>query len=64
MFEKPSLRTRVSFTVGVQELGGSVMELLGSQKKNEEPEDAIRVLQGMIHGLMLQTLRTPRSSAW
>ncbi len=55
MFEKPSLRTRVSFTVGVQELGGSVMELLGSQKKNEEPEDAIRVLQGMIHGLMLRT---------
>lgn len=55
MFEKPSLRTRVSFTVGIQELGGSVMELLGSQKKSEDPEDAIRVLQGMIHGLMLRT---------
>jgi ornithine carbamoyltransferase len=55
VFEKPSLRTRVSFTVGIQELGGNVMELLGSQKKNEEPEDAIRVLQGMIHGLMLRT---------
>ncbi len=55
IFEKPSLRTRVSFTVGIQELGGSVMELLGSQKKSEEPEDAIRVLQGMIHGLMLRT---------
>lgn len=55
IFEKPSLRTRVSFTVGVQELGGNVMELLGSQKKNEDPEDAIRVLQGMIHGVMLRT---------
>lgn len=55
IFEKPSLRTRVSFTVGIQELGGNVMELLGSQKKSEEPEDAIRVLQGMIHGLMLRT---------
>lgn len=55
IFEKPSLRTRVSFTVGIQELGGNVMELLGSQKKNEDPEDAIRVLQGMIHGLMLRT---------
>jgi ornithine carbamoyltransferase len=55
MFEKPSLRTRVSFTVGVQELGGSVIELVGSQVKKEEPEDTIRVLQGMIHGLMLRT---------
>ncbi len=55
IFEKPSLRTRVSFTVGVQELGGQVMELLGSQKKSEEPEDTVRVLQGMIHGVMLRT---------
>jgi ornithine carbamoyltransferase len=55
IFEKPSLRTRVSFTVGIQELGGQVMELVSSQKKNEEPEDTIRVLQGMIHGVMLRT---------
>jgi ornithine carbamoyltransferase len=55
MFEKPSLRTRVSFGVGVQELGGYVLELVGSQMKHEEPEDSIRVLQGMIHGLMLRT---------
>jgi ornithine carbamoyltransferase len=55
IFEKPSLRTRVSFTVGVQELGGFVMELQGSQKKSEEPEDAIRVLQGMVHGVMVRT---------
>jgi ornithine carbamoyltransferase len=55
IFEKPSLRTRLSFTVGVQELGGSVVELTGSNKKNEEPEDAIRVLQGMVHGVMLRT---------
>lgn len=55
MFEKPSLRTRLSFTVGVQELGGHALELLGSQTKSEEPEDSIRVLQGMVHGLMLRT---------
>jgi ornithine carbamoyltransferase len=55
IFEKPSLRTRVSFTVGIQELGGSVIEIQGSQKKNEDPEDAIRVLQGMVHGVMLRT---------
>lgn len=55
MFEKPSLRTRVSFTVGVQELGGHPLEIDSSKTKNEDPEDAIRVLQGMVHGLMLRT---------
>ena len=55
VFDKPSLRTRVSFTVGIQELGGSVLEILGSQRKTEEPEDTVRVLQGMVHGLMVRT---------
>lgn len=55
IFEKPSLRTRVSFSVGIQELGGNVLELLGSQTKSEDPEDSIRVLQGMVHGVMLRT---------
>ena len=55
IFEKPSLRTRLSFTVGIQELGGKVVELNGSQKKTEDPEDTIRVLQGMVHGVMLRT---------
>ena len=55
IFEKPSLRTRLSFTVGIQELGGQVVELTGSQKKSEDPEDTIRVLQGMVHGVMLRT---------
>lgn len=55
IFEKPSLRTRLSFTVGIQELGGQVVELQGSQKKSEDPEDAIRVLQGMVHGVMIRT---------
>lgn len=55
IFEKPSLRTRVSFSVGVQELGGTPLVLESSQKKQEEPEDSIRVLQGMVHGVMLRT---------
>ena len=55
VFDKPSLRTRVSFTVGISELGGRVFELQGSQKKNEEPEDSIRVLQGMVQGVMIRT---------
>jgi len=55
IFDKPSLRTRVSFTVGISELGGNVIELLGNQKKNEDPEDTIQVLQGMVHGVMIRT---------
>lgn len=55
IFEKPSLRTRVSFSVGIQELGGNVIELLSSNRKDEDPEDTIRVLQGMVHGVMLRT---------
>lgn len=55
IFEKPSLRTRLSFSVGVQELGGHVLEITSNQKKNEDPEDTIRVMQGMVHGVMLRT---------
>lgn len=55
IFEKPSLRTRVSFSVGVQELGGFVLEVDSGKKKTEDPEDTMRVLQGMVHGIMLRT---------
>lgn len=55
LFEKPSLRTRVSFTVAIQELGGNVIELNSSLRKKEEPEDTIRVLEGYVQGVMLRT---------
>lgn len=55
LFEKPSLRTRVSFTVGVQQLGGQVIEITSAQRKKEEPQDTIRVLQGYVQGLMIRT---------
>lgn len=55
VFEKPSLRTRASFTVAVQDLGGKVIELESAQRKNEEPEDTIRVLQGYAHAVMIRT---------
>jgi ornithine carbamoyltransferase len=55
LFEKPSLRTRVSFTVAVQELGGAAVECLSSTRKREEPEDVARVLAGYTHGIMLRT---------
>jgi len=54
-FEKPSLRTRVSFTVAANELGGNAIEIVGSNVKKEEPEDTIRVLGGYLHALMVRT---------
>lgn len=55
LFEKPSLRTRVSFTVAIQELGGSVIELDSMGRKKEDPEDTIRVLAGYCHAVMVRT---------
>lgn len=55
LFEKPSLRTRVSFAVAVQELGGHVIELDSIGRKKEEPEDTIRVLGGYCHAVMVRT---------
>jgi len=54
-FEKPSVRTRVSFTVGVQELGGQVVELAASNTKlgrGEEVSDFSRVMGRYVHGLV------------
>jgi ornithine carbamoyltransferase len=55
LFEKPSLRTRVSFAVAIQELGGTVIELDSMGRKKEDPEDTIRVLAGYCHGVMVRT---------
>lgn len=55
IFEKPSLRTRVSFTVAMNELGGNVVETLSTTSKKEEPEDVARVLAGYCHGIMYRT---------
>jgi ornithine carbamoyltransferase len=46
-FEKPSVRTRVSFSVAVHELGGNVVELGPSNTKvgkGEDPEDFAKVI--------------------
>src|SRR4051812_4349118 len=55
VFDKPSLRTRVSFTVAVEELGGQVIEVASGNRKTEEPEDSIRVLEGYVHAAMVRT---------
>lgn len=55
LFEKPSLRTRFSFTVAMHELGGNVVESLGETRKKEEPEDVARVIEGYCHAVMIRT---------
>jgi ornithine carbamoyltransferase len=55
LFEKPSLRTHVSFTIAMQELGGSVIDSFSFNRKKEEPEDVGRVLQSYCHAIMLRT---------
>ncbi len=55
IFQKPSLRTRVSFDVGMQHLGGTAIYLGPSEiglGKRESIADVTRVLNGMVHGIM------------
>lgn len=55
IFDKPSLRTRFSFTVAMRELGGDVIDSVESTRKTETPEDHARVLSGYCHGMMVRT---------
>lgn len=55
LFEKPSLRTRFSFMVAMQELGGAVIESVDANRKFEEPQDQMRVLQGYCSAVMVRT---------
>ncbi|HYE04318.1 MAG TPA: ornithine carbamoyltransferase [Planctomycetota bacterium] len=60
IFEKPSLRTRLSFEVGVHELGGHALHLRGEEVGlgvREPVRDAARVLSRMVHGIMLRTFK-------
>ena len=66
VFEKASTRTRVSFEVGVFELGGHavVLSSQGSQIARGEPiEDTARVLSGYCHAIVLRTFGQDRVAA-
>ena len=58
IFEKQSLRTRLSFNVGMQKLGGSVLELqskdIGFDNKREKAEDVLNVLSQYIDCIMIR----------
>ena len=58
LFAKSSTRTRVSFEVGIRELGGQAMFLSASEiqlGRGEPIKDTARVLGRMIHGAVIRT---------
>ena len=58
VFLKSSTRTRVSFEVGIRELGGYPLVLSkdGTQMGRGEPlKDTARVLSGYVHGIVIRT---------
>jgi ornithine carbamoyltransferase len=58
VFQKPSLRTRVSFEVGMRHLGGHALYLSPAEVglgERESVPDVARVLSGMCQGIMART---------
>lgn len=55
LFDKPSLRTRMSFSLAMTELGGSIIEAPANLRKHEEPEDLAGVMSRYVHGIMIRT---------
>ncbi|MFL5201012.1 MAG: ornithine carbamoyltransferase [Microvirga sp.] len=59
VFDKPSTRTRVSFDVGMRELGGETLMLTGMEMqlgRGESIADTARVLSRYVDAIMIRTL--------
>jgi ornithine carbamoyltransferase len=60
IFQKPSLRTRVSFDVGMSELGGRALYLAPAEVglgERESAPDVARVLSRMVHGIVARVYK-------
>ena len=58
IFSKPSLRTRLSFEIGIQQLGGSAVVLKQDEINlgvRESISDTARVISRYAHGVMIRT---------
>ncbi len=59
LFQKPSLRTRTSFEIGMVQLGGYALGLSPAEVKmgeRESPADVARVLSGYVDGIMARVI--------
>jgi ornithine carbamoyltransferase len=59
VFEQPSTRTRVSFDVGMRELGGQTLMLTGAEMqlgRGETIADTARVMSRYVDGIMIRIL--------
>ena len=64
IFEKPSLRTRVTFDVGIQQLGGFSLYLSPAEinlGKRESVYDVAKNLERMVQGIMPRSASNPDS---
>ncbi len=62
LFEKPSLRTRVTFTIGVRELGGDIVEIPADvMHADREPiHDVARNLERWVDAVVIRTFAQER----